>query len=244
MFYRSKTILECFVAEKWRKRKRRRRHIPSNERPQLRIRQLDRLGIWMHPKCTHHAPKCIFMHSLVYCDAFPIIFWYSKNVWFVLPPPPLGGTEIVHSSFYTEIFEIGGGILFNFLTIFTWKTLGGRVGFSTMFYRSKTILECFVEEKWRKRKGRRRHIPSNERPQLRIRQLDRLGIWMHPKCTHHAPKCIFIYSLVYCDAFPIIFWYSKMFGLFYPPPLEGLKLCIQVSIRKVFEIGGGILFNF
>ena len=46
------------------------------------------------------------------------------------------------------------GTLFKCLNIFTWKTLGGRVGFSTMFYRSNTILECFVEEKWGKRKGR------------------------------------------------------------------------------------------
>ena len=37
-------------------------------------RQLDRLGIWMQPKCVHHAPKCILMHSLMNYVAFATIF--------------------------------------------------------------------------------------------------------------------------------------------------------------------------
>jgi hypothetical protein len=203
MFYRSKTILECFVKETWWKRKGRRRHFPSNERPQLRIRQLDRLGIWMQPKCTRHAPKCICTHPLMYYDAFPTIFWYSKTFSLFLPPPPRRDWNCAFNFLYGN-FQNRRWHFVQLLNIFTWKTLGGRVGFSTMLYRYNTIFECFVKEKWGKRKGRRHHIPSNERPQFRIRQLDRLGIWMQPKCVHHAPKCIFMHSLMYSDALTII----------------------------------------
>jgi hypothetical protein len=58
---------------------------------------------------------CTQMHFNALPDEFWCIchhFLIFYNFWFVSPPP--GGTEIVHSIFYTEISNIGGGILFNF----------------------------------------------------------------------------------------------------------------------------------